>query len=303
MTGWADKHPVVSVILVNHNDRSHLEDCLVSLASSVCQLGAEVIIVDNASTDGSRELLEGEFPEVRLIANHVNAGFAAANNQAVRESRGEHLLFLNTDTVLFPETVGFLLEELSGDPEVGAVGPALIHRDHSFQVSFGFRVSFFSQLWQKYVLNPLFKRRLPRMTERREVGWLSAAFLLTRRDVFEKAGCFDERFFIFFEDIDLCYRIRENGYRLIFLPRARAIHEGGATTSALKYRRRVEYVKSQLYFYVKHGSRAGRFLLRTYLKWGFRMSALFGLRTSEEKSLFRSEIGPLLGKGQRRNAN
>ena len=298
MTGQAGNNPAVSVILVNYNDRPHLGDCLSSLASSVCQLGAEVIIVDNASTDGSREYVEQEFPEVRVIVNPVNAGFAAANNQAVRESRGNRLLFLNTDTVVFPETVGFLMEELDRNPEAGAVGPALIRRDRSFQVSFGSRVSFFSQLWQKYALNPYYRRRLPRLSGSREVGWLSAAFLLVRRDVFEKAGRFDENFFIFFEDIDLCYRIRKSGYRLIFLPGARALHEGGATTAALKYRRRVEYVKSQLYFYGKHGSRAARFLLRTCLKWGFDLSALFGLRTSEEKKLFRSEIGPLLGKGK-----
>jgi len=285
---------VISVVLVNYNDRPHLDDCLTSLADSVCQLGAEVIVVDNSSIDGSREYLEQGFPAVKLIANPVNAGFAAGNNLGARESRGDYLLFLNTDTVLYPETVGFLLEEMMRNPDVGAVGPALIRKDLSYQVSFGNRVSFFSQLWQKYALNPCHKHRLPGLTKKREVGWLSGAFFMTRRDVFEKAGCFDENFFIYFEDIDLCYRIRRSGFRLVFLPQARAIHEGGATTAPLGYRSRVEYVKSQLYFYVKNCSRASQALLRMYLRCGFFMGSLFGKLNAEEKTLFRSEIGPLL---------
>ena len=294
MSGSAARNPAVSVILVNYNDRAHLDECLTSLISSVCQLGAEVIVMDNASTDGSREFLQSGFPWVKLIVNPVNSGFAAANNLGFRESRGDYLLFLNTDTILFPETVGFLLEEQMRDPGIGAVGPALIRKDYSFQVSFGDRVGFISQLRQKYVLNPLFKRKLPGLTKRREVGWLSGAFLMIRRDVFEKAGCFDENFFIYFEDIDLCYRIRQSGYQVVFFPQARAIHEGGATTAPLKYRSRVEYMKSQLYFYQKNCSRASQAMLRTYLKCGFLMRSIFGKLAPEDKTLFRSEVGPLL---------
>lgn len=258
--------PVLSVILVNFNDAAHLPECLSALGTHAAGIEAEVIVMDNASTDGSPGLLEERSPRVRLIRNEKNEGFGRANNMAVRESRGEYLLFLNTDAVLHPGTLELLMEEMRDHPETGAAGPALVTPAGSFQASFGGRTGFFAELAKKALLNRLRTRALRKYRSRREVRWVSGAFLLVRRAAFLEAGGFDEGFFIYFEDIDLCERLLARGWKVIFLPAALSTHHGGATTSARPLRSRVEYRKSQLLFYRKHGSAASLCLLKAYLR-------------------------------------
>jgi GT2 family glycosyltransferase len=260
-----EKAPELSVVLVNYNDRTHLEECLSSLTDTVGGIPYEVIVVDNQSSDGSPEWICKHVLQVRLIANTENVGFARANNQGIQQSRGEYILFLNTDTVVEPRAVESLLEELRSNSKIGAVGPALLCGENSFQVSFGKRVSFFREIFQKMVLNPYFRFHLKRGAEKREVGWLSAACLLTRKKILEEVGIFDEKFFLYFEDIDLCFRISEKGYVLEYFPQAKVFHVGGASTGGLKLFSRYHYRKSQLYFYQKHNSKLALSLLRFYL--------------------------------------
>jgi GT2 family glycosyltransferase len=261
----AARIPELSVILVNYNDLVNFKECLSSLNDTMGDILFEVIVVDNKSTDGSLRWIRENAPQVRLIANTENAGFARANNQGIQESRGEYILFLNTDTVLEPRAIAYLLEELRGNPSVGGVGPALRSGENTFQVSFGKKVNFCREVVQKTTLNPYFKFRLKRSAKKRQVGWLSAACLLTRRQILEEVGLFDENFFLYFEDIDLCVRIREKGYILEYLPEAMVFHRGGATIEGLKLLGRYHYRKSQLYFYKKHNSKAAQALLRLYL--------------------------------------
>ena len=259
----------VSIILVNYNDRRRLLECLASLRGDPGAAAFEILVVDNASTDGSPDAVRAAFPDVRLIVNPDNAGFSQANNRGVAQSRGEFLLFLNTDTRVPAGAIGALADRLRSDPSAGAVGPALVHGRGDYQVSFGNQVGFAAQIFQKFVLNPRHKRALRRKRPEREVGWLSAACLLCRREAFERAGAFDERFFLYFEDIDLCFRIRKAGWKLVFVPAVEVGHEGGATTSAtpaVRAASRFEYRRSQLLFYGKHGSRISRRLLRAALR-------------------------------------
>jgi GT2 family glycosyltransferase len=283
-------NPELSVILVNFNDQAHLWDCLSSLGKGTTGLTAEVILVDNNSQDGSQELVHASFPWVRLIQNAENLGYAKANNIGIMASRGEFILFLNTDTVVPPEALPSLLVRIKARPEFGAIGPALIHKDKSIQVSFGKRVDFFSEIWQKFILNPYYKHALKRSSNPREAGWLSGACLLTRRAAVEDAGLFDENFFIYFEDIDLCVRLRERGWKLGFFPGIRVSHVGGATTSARKFQARLENRRSQLYFYRKHNSKTSLLLLRIYLKLNLTLFCLFRLRKPEDKASLRSEM-------------
>ena len=280
----------LSIVLVNYNDGRRLRACLASLAAHPPAAEHEILVIDNASIDGSLEDVRREFPAVRPIANPTNAGFSAANNRGVAESRGRFLLFLNTDTLVPAGALDALLARFAADPALGAVGPALVHAPGDYQVSFGNRVGFFAQIFQKFALNPRHKRALRlRRTREREAGWLSAACLLCRREAFEKAGGFDERFFIYFEDIDLCARIRAAGWRLLFVPSVEVRHEGGATTTATPERRaesRIEYRRSQLYYYRKHASRASRRLLRASIRASI---ALLRLRGA-----FRGETGRAL---------
>jgi N-acetylglucosaminyl-diphospho-decaprenol L-rhamnosyltransferase len=272
----------LSVILVNFNDRPHLTACLESVAATLGSIPCEIILVDNASTDGSPEAVAAAFSSVRLIRNAANPGFGAANNPAVRESSGEFLLFLNTDTVLQPGAVAALLEVLHSDPNAAAAGPLLFSGPGRIQVSFGNRVDFLGQTVQKVILNPFYEKKLTGESRIREAGWLSAACLLARRSAFEEAGGFDERFFIYFEDIDLCRRMRTSGWRLLFVPRARVFHKGGATTGPRPASSRLEYRKSQVAFYTKHASRSSLRLLRVYLRLSLRLKKIAGRFRGED---------------------
>jgi len=257
--------PDVSIILVSYNDKTHLEENLLSLDKMVQDFDLEILVVDNNSTDGSQDLIQRCFPQVKLICNQENLGFARANNQAIQQSSADLCLFLNPDTILSSEALGLMIEEIKGHSDVGAVGPALLRRKGCYQVSFGRKVNFGSEFLQKCFLNPYYRLKLKRDQGRKKVGWLSGACLLVRREVLREVGLFDEKFFLYFEDIDLCLRIKQTGGQLIYLPRARVFHAGGMSTSLDKASSRLEYRKSQLYFYQKHNSRISLRLLRLYL--------------------------------------
>jgi GT2 family glycosyltransferase len=287
--GQPERKPELSIIIVSYNDRLRLGRCLSSLEEETRNLGAEVIVVDNHSVDGSQELVRASFPWVELLENKKNLGYARANNRGIRESQGKFILFLNPDTVLPPVALTELLTGLEAWPEAGAIGPALVHEDQSFQVSFGRKVSFFSELVQKSVRNPYYKARLKAGWRARETGWLSGACLLLRRSALKEAGLFDENFFLFFEDIDLCLRMRQKGFRLIFDPRIKILHVGGASTCRQKLASRLEYRRSQVYFYRKHNSRLSLFLLKLYLRLTFVLWRLFVLKTAGERFLLKKK--------------
>jgi GT2 family glycosyltransferase len=143
-------------------------------------------------------------------------------------------------------------------------------------------VDFLGQMAQKFILNMFYKKTLTGESKNRETGWLSAACLLCCRSAFEEAGGFDERFFLYFEDIDLCRRMRASGWRLLFVPRARVFHKGGATTGPRPASSRLEYRKSQVAFYTKHASRGSLRLLRVYLRLNLRLKKSAGRFRGEE---------------------
>jgi GT2 family glycosyltransferase len=267
--------PELSVILVNFNDRQNLETCLHTLFEVVRREETEILVVDNASSDGSPEMVRRRFPRTRLIENKKNVGFARANNQGLMQTEGPLVLFLNTDAKVNAGALELLMEEMLNNPQAGGVGPALKKRKDSYQVSFGRKVDFFYAFFQKAVLNPYYTWRLKSDSKKREVGWLSAACLLIRREAVEEAGFFDERFFLYFEDIDLCYRMRGKGWKLFFLPRARMSHAGGTSTSSVKHLSRYHYRRSQIDFYRKHNSGLSLFFLRWYLRLVFCLSSWF----------------------------
>jgi GT2 family glycosyltransferase len=291
--------PVLSVILVYHDDRLNLTPCLDAVFSTLTEIPFEVILADNASTDGGPEDAAAAFPSIRILRNPENPGFGAANNRAVRESSGEFLLFLNTDTILQPGAAAVLLKALRDDPGVAACGPLLFPGEGRIQVSFGDRVDFFGQLFQKLFLNPYFKRALRRKPKPRQTGWLSAACLLCRRPGFDAAGGFDERFFLYFEDIDLCARLRAAGGRLLYLPNARVFHEGGATTGVRPAASRFAYRQSQMLYYAKHASRGSLFFLKMYLRGSLGLKKALGRFRGEEGRVLWHAYRALLKSGGR----
>lgn len=266
--------PELAVIIVNRNGKDALTRCLESLRASAQGKDWEVIIADNASDDGSPDVVSRNFPKFRLIGTGGNLGFARANNMAWKQTRTPFVLFLNPDTEVHPGSLELLLEEMKRNPMAGASGPLLVREGAKPQVSFGGRVNFFRELLQKSFLNPYYKRRLKNLRRPREVTWVSGACLLVRREAVEQAAGFDERFFLYFEDIDLCVRMAAQGWKILFLPQARVLHEGGASTRQFAPSR-LEYRRSQLLFYRKHNSRTSLRLLRSYLRLSF---FLLGLR-------------------------
>jgi GT2 family glycosyltransferase len=273
--------PVLSVCLVSFNDAAHLGACLDSIEADTRDIPHEIIIADNASTDGSAGLIEEKYPCVRLLRGERNVGFGRANNAAAGASRGPFILFVNTDVVVHPGAVALLLKEMRENPSTGAAGPALLNPGDVFQVSFGGKVNFFTEALKKGLFNRLKSRALKKNRERREAGWVSGAFLLVRRQAFIDAGGFDENLFLYFEDIDLCARLRKLGFKIVFLPEAISFHWGGAAAAGLGLRSRLEYRRSQLYYYRRHGSKLSLSLLRAY----FRLS-LAGLNL---RDAFRNE--------------
>jgi GT2 family glycosyltransferase len=288
------KTPELSILLVNFNDRVHLGDCLTSVIESASGFDYEIVIVDNNSSDRSVEFIQKNFPRARLLSNNENFGFSKGNNQAIKQSRGAFILFLNTDTVIDPGALNLLLQKLKSNPELGAIGPALFPRKNVYQVSFGRRVNFLSQVFQKYFFNGYYRLILKISQREREVGWLSAACLLVRRQALEEAGFFDENFFLYFEDIDLCFRVKKRGWKLIYLPAARVFHAGGTTTTTKRLQSRYEYRRSQIYFYQKHNSKISLFLFRFYLRLNFWVLSLKGSFSKEENKGLRSQFYELL---------
>lgn len=264
----------LSIIIVNRNGRDYLGDCLGSVKAASRGRDWETVVVDNASDDGSPDMVKRELPDAKLVLNRENAGFARANNAAWRKARAPFILFLNPDTRIIGPAIDVLLGVLRERGEAGACGPLLARDDGSYQVSFGGRVGFFRELIQKSALNAYYRRRLRRERCLRDAAWVSGACLLARREALEQAGGFDEDFFLYFEDIDLCVRMKDRGWKVLFVPQAEVVHLGGGATSAFAPSR-YEYRRSQLLYYRKHCSALSRALLRGYLRLSF---AGLGLR-------------------------
>jgi hypothetical protein len=243
--------PPLSVIVVTWNCAATIAECLFSLQASDLPPGAETILVDNASTDGTADLVARDFPWVRLIRGAENLGFARANNLAMTQARGETLLLLNPDAVLTdPGVIACLRGVLAGDPGIGLAGCRLVHRDGRHQVGdAGFRPAPFNMVIHGLGLGhalraarPLYLVRPDRYGEKVvDVDWICGACLMLPRAVLDAVGGLDERLFLYAEDIEWGCRIRDHGFRAAYLPGVRVMHlQGGseaqATTEAVPTR-------------------------------------------------------------------
>lgn len=256
--------PDLSIGIVNWNTRAILRGCLESLAATAGEVNAEIVVVDNGSTDGSQEMLAAGFPSVRVIANRENQGFAAANNQAIDQTTGRIVLFLNSDTVMRPGVLPAIIRHFDDHPEAGAVGCGLLNVDGSPQrsswrgyVSLRFALIDALYLWRLMPGSRFVQRSdvtAPEGAPYVQVDHLLGACLAVPRRVLRESGGFDGRFFMFLEETDLCYRIKERGYEIHFLPGPKIVHYGGQSTKQVAAMKRILY-QSQLRFLRKHGAR------------------------------------------------
>jgi GT2 family glycosyltransferase len=263
--------PSLSIVIVTYNVESEIAACLQSIAADQALASAEVVVVDNASQDGTRAAVHASGSAVRLIEAPGNVGFARANNLGIRATSGEYVLLLNPDTVLSPGAIPTLLRELSQRPDAAAAGPRLLDAQGVAELSFGEGTGPLGELRQK-VLGGIYRRRLPvagRAVERRtrEAGpraWVSGACLLLRRSDFEAVGLLDERFFMYLEDVDLCTSLTERGRKILFVPGAEVVHLRGRSAGRNPQTERMRRL-SQLAYYQKRYP-AWLPLLRLYLR-------------------------------------
>ena len=257
-----DKSPAVSVIIVNWNTRDLLRGCLASVLAET-SAAHEIIVVDNASSDGSAAMVAEEFPGVRLIANTENRGFAAANNQGLSVANGQNVLLLNPDTIVLDGAIDAMLAWLAKNPDVGCVGCQVLEGPGMIQ-----QTSFADPGPLNLVIVELGLHRLKgwlpafgrpwyrdwdRTTER-DVDVVSGMFMLVPRPVLKTVGPLDEAFFIYAEEADWCRRIRKAGWRCVFAPVAQIIHldGGGKSTVQIRSRMHVQLQKSHLIYVRKH---------------------------------------------------
>lgn len=253
----------LSIIIVNWNTCDLLRQCLKSVYDTVHGLSFEVIVVDNGSSDGSVEMVRREFPQVVLIENRENLGFARANNQAIHISRGDLALFLNSDAFLRTDAVQQLVRTMRDHPDVGIAGPALFFPDGRVQASHSPLPSLRSETMSLLGLDRL-PRRIAVVDSKCgyfETGGVSGACFVSRRQVFDEIGLFDEGFFMFSEEIDLCYRAWIAGWKVVHVPTAHVYHVGGGSTGTTAKRLLMLY-RSKLRYFSKHfGAAAERALL------------------------------------------
>ncbi|MCS7189903.1 MAG: glycosyltransferase family 2 protein, partial [Bacteroidia bacterium] len=252
----------LSVIIVSYNVKYFLRQCLQSVARAIEGIPTEVWVVDNASIDGSVEMVREEFPWVKVIANEVNLGFARANNQAIRLAQGRYILLLNPDTIVQEDTFRKVLGFMEAHPEAGAVGVKIIDGQGKFSLDSRRDLpsawNIFCKLSGLYKLFPkskLFARYhlayLPE-NEIAAVPVLLGAFMCIPRKVLNQVGLLDERFFMYAEDIDLCYRILQAGYVNYYLPTTQIIHFKGESTRTRSLNYVLTFYKASLLFVQKH---------------------------------------------------
>ena len=252
----------LSITIVNYNTKDLLKQCIKSIYEQTKNISFEIIVVDNASSDGSVEMLKQEFPEVKVIANKENLFFTRAHNQALRISKGRYLMILNSDTIILDSAFDKLLKFMDDNPQCGACGPKLLNPDMSLQRSSDRLPTFLYGLFEILFINTLFpnnwikKYRIYPEWDRnstREVDSVGGSCVMVRKEVVEKVGLLDPNFLAYWEEIDWCKRILEAGYKIYYVAEAQIVHYDSASWNKLgKEKKERIFFNSMLYYYKKH---------------------------------------------------
>ena len=273
----------VSIIVVNWNTMGHLRNCLDSICLAISGINAEIIVVDNASEDGSVDMVKTDFSWVKLINNCENLGFAKANNIGITSSIGNYLCFINSDVIVEKDCIKELVRYLKKNFNVGMVGPLIRNPDKSVQTScYGYPT-----LWNMFCcamgLDKLFSksilfggRMMPYWTHDavRDVEVLNGCFWCVRREALDSVGLLDANFFMYGEDIDWCKRYRDAGWDVVFYPDAEAIHFGGASSANAPIRFYIEMQKADLQYMEKHHGRLMKYLYKANI-YLFQINRIF----------------------------
>lgn len=260
MSGRLDDSGVdLSIVIVSYNTRDMLRACLRSLPAATEGMTAETWVIDNHSPDDSAAMVKAEFPDVRLIANSDNPGFARANNQALKQTRARHVVILNPDTEAEPGSLTRMVRYLDANPDVGAVGPKLLNTDGSLQHN----GRPFPSAWREFLGHSGLRRLNARAYDRNyeygredfdqtwETDQVSGACMMVPHRVMDEVGMLDEDFFMFYEEIEWCWRIRKAGYKVVYLPEARIVHHWMGSVRQQNRAMTARLFKSSLIYYRK----------------------------------------------------
>lgn len=251
----------LSIVIVSWNARDYLDQCLRSIQTTALDVAPEVIVVDNASTDGSPGLVEQRFPEVKLVRSPENLGFAKGNNLGLKLATGDYLCLINSDVVLLEGCLQKLLGFMDANPRVGMAGPRILNADRTFQAVAGRMPTLITELAEALFLdrillvNTLFPGALLKerdLVRTRPVDILYGCFWVVRRQALQVVGGLDETYFMYSEDVDWCRRFNRAGWQVVYFPECQAIHYGGASSTREPSRFYVELKKARLLYWQKH---------------------------------------------------
>jgi hypothetical protein len=250
----------LSIIIVNWNTQDLTLQCLSSLAEALVSFApgsVEIIVVDNNSQDNSTTAISAHFPWVRLLVNSSNLGFARANNQAMTVSTGEFVLLLNSDTIVHPAAVVTLMNFMTMHPHAGAAGARLLNPDGSLQPSCSPFPTLGREAWRLFHLDALSPRAIYPMhewsgTEPRSVDVVQGACMIVRRQALDQTGLFDNDYFMYSEEVDLCLRIKRMGWEIYWVPQAQIVHLGGQSSKQAATKMFLHLYRSKVLFFRKH---------------------------------------------------
>lgn len=258
--------PQLSIIVVSWNTKDMLRQCLRSIYESTRGLAYEIFVVDNASSDGTVAMIESEFPHVILIKNIENVGFAKANNQAMRKSRGKYILLLNPDTMILDNAIIEMKDFMDTNTMAGIATCKILNPDKTIQLCYGefpsLETIIFGGSTVRPALHSLFLTKrffkdaglsTNEYNQRQKVDWIMGAFMMVRKEVADQVGLLDEKLFMYGEEPDWCYRITRHGWGIWYVPEPKIIHYGGQSTEQVTGMHTIDWLlKTQYYFFLKH---------------------------------------------------
>jgi GT2 family glycosyltransferase len=284
----------LSIIIVNYNVKEFLQNLIHSIEKASNNITKEIIVIDNASNDGSVELIREKFPNIKLIANHTNLGFGKANNLGLKEAKGKYILLINPDTIVAEDTFEKMINFFEEHKEVGLAGCKILNPDGSLQLAC--RRSFPGP-WTSFTKVTGLSTLLPRSkwfarynltyldeNQNHEVDAISGSFMMMRKEVYEKVGGFDEQFFMYGEDLDLCYRIQKAGFKVFYVHNAKIIHYKGESTKRSSLDETKVFYNAMHLFVKKHFSSS--FLVEIILRTAIVVRSVFAFLGRKKIILF-----------------
>jgi hypothetical protein len=281
----------LSIVIVNYETPDYTLACIRSIHKNPPACGFEIILIDNGSKDGSLDLIRREAPETVCIETGSNLGFARANNLGISNARGAFILLLNSDTMILDNCLDRMLDYLIANADMGAIGPRQLDGEGKLQLSWGSFPTLVSEAFRKLLHHRLSINDLKirdyleeKYAGYTEVDWVSGSCLMARKEALVNAGLLDGRFFMYFEDIDLCQRIKRLGFKIHYNSDITIVHYGGISAKKNILHVLVEYRRSQLYFARKYYGFAGLFTLKAllFLKYGLNF-ARWGMAFTAER--------------------